>query len=143
MAGNSFSANNTSLILNGRGLTAFVDGDIIELNSVNPQTARTRGSDLVNIQNRSDRNVHDLVMRIMMYSDDHAYLNSQMNQGAPVIFNGSLKVNYIESNGTDGVLSWSLKDGSFTTKPSQVINNTDGNSLAEYTIQFNEAILIL
>lgn len=140
MANNSFSAENTSLILNGRGFTDFLDGDILELNPVNPQTARTRGRNGVNIQNRSDRDVHDLVMRVLMYSDDHKYLNSQLNQEVPVIFNGSLTINYTDDDGVPSVSAWRLQGGSFTEKPQYINNTQEGNSLVEYTIQFNSAI---
>jgi hypothetical protein len=140
MGANSFSTDNTSLILNGYGFTAYLDGDIIELNPVNPATARQRGAKLVNIIKRSDADVHDLIIRLMRYSNDDIYLNTQRNQPRPVIFTGSLKVNYLSETGVESVESYDLQGGSFTEQPPKVINNVDGNSLMQYTIQFDSCI---
>jgi hypothetical protein len=140
MASNSFATNAASLILNGHPFSDYLDGDIMQLTPVNPLTARQRGQNSVNIIKRSDSNVYDLVVRLLRNSADDVYMNIQANQPQPVVFNGSLQINFLNSSGDEGVEAWDLTGGSFTTQPTEVLNNIDGNSLMEYTIQFNQGI---
>jgi len=135
-----FNADATSLILNGNAIADFIEGDILELAPVNPLTSHVNGANgSVNINKRSDAGVHDLTVRVIKYSDSDVYLNSQLNQETPVLFNGSCKENYIK-DGNDGVESWLLENGSFTTRPGSVKNNTDGNSNVEYVLRFRNCV---
>ena len=136
----SFATETSSLILNGNGITDFAIGDYLELNAVNGITARVKGRNSVTISKRADAGVYDLVVRVMRYGKDDIYFNTQMQKDSPVVFNGSLKSNYITEEGVQAVESWDLRSGSFTTAPSVVYNNQDGNALMEYTIQFNQAV---
>lgn len=139
----SFATENTSLVLNGHGFSNYQDGDIIEAAWVNPLTTQTRGPNSVNIMKRSDSAVLDLTVRLMRFSGDDQYLNSQKNQIAPVIFAGTLTENFISEDGTAGVSSYNLNSGSMTDQPSQVISNTDGNFLMEYKFRFNDCIRVI
>lgn len=139
----SFSTENTTLILNGHGFNNYQDGDILELTWVNPLTVQSRGPAAVNIMKRSDSGVIDLTVRVMRYSDDDVYLNTQKNQNAPVIFNGTLTENYVDASGTNGVGTYSLSAGSLTDQPPQIINNIDGNFLMEYKFRFNDVIRVI
>lgn len=135
MAITSFKSESTTLILNDEVIADFINGDIIELAPVNPDTARTYGSNRsVNIQHRSDREVHTLKFRVMRDSDSDIWLNEQMNADKPVVFNGSVKEIFIK-DGEELVESFELQAGSYTDKPTHTKNNQDGNAQVEYTIE--------
>ena len=131
----SFKSESTTLILNDEVIADFINGDIIELAPVNPDTARTYGSNrAVNIQHRSDREVHTLKFRVMRDSDSDIWLNEQMNKEAPVVFNGNIKEIFVKDE-QEQVESFELQAGSFTDKPTHTKNNQDGNAQVEYTIE--------
>lgn len=135
MATVSFKAESTTLILNDQVIGDFINGDIIELAPVNPDTARTYGANQsVNIQHRSDRNVHTVKFRVMRDSDSDIWLNEQMNQDKPVVFGGSVKEIFIK-DGSEQTESFELQAGSFTDKPTHTKNNQDGNAQVEYTVE--------
>ena len=135
MAITSFKSDSTTLILNDEVIGDFINGDIIELAPVNPETARTYGSNrAVNIQHRSDKDVHTLKFRVMRDSDSDIFLNTQMNSDKPVVFNGSVKELFIR-DGEELTESFELQAGSFTDKPTHTKNNQDGNAQVEYTIE--------
>lgn len=135
MAITSFKSESTTLILNDEVIADFINGDIIELAPVNPDTARTYGSNRsVNIQHRSDREVHTLKFRVMRDSDSDIWLNEQMNASKPTVFNGSIKEIFIKDS-EELVESFELQAGSYTDKPTHTKNNQDGNAQVEYTIE--------
>jgi hypothetical protein len=61
-----------------------------------------------------------------------------MNQETPTLFNGSAKEAFIR-DGNNFEENWILQNGTFTTQPSEVKNNQDGNNIIEYTIRFRTA----
>jgi hypothetical protein len=139
MAVITFAADSTTLVLNGYAFNSFVSGDILELAPVNDLTSHVNSSaGGVNIQKRSDGDVHDLTIRVQRYSDDDTFLNSEMNQEQPTLFSGSLKENFVK-DGADGVESWLMENGSLTTRPTATKNDQDGNALMEYVIRFRSA----
>jgi len=128
--------DSVSLVLNGRAITAFEAGDILTLTPVADATSRVNASDGgVTVTRRTDGEAYDLLMRVQRFSDDDVFLNSAMNQALPVIFNGSLKQDG-QRDGEAFKESFSLENGSMTTRPTVGKNNTDGNGVMEYTIQF-------
>jgi hypothetical protein len=132
-------ADSTTLILNGRAITGFVAGDIMTLTPAADHSSQVIGSDGgITINRRADGDVYALMMRIQRYSDDDVFLNSAINQSLPVLFNGSLKQDF-QRDGEDFKESWALNNGSLTTKPTVVQNDTDGNAVMEYTISFRSA----
>jgi hypothetical protein len=139
MAVITMSADSTTLVLNGFAITDFAEGDVVELNPINELTSHVNGSaGAVNINKRNDAGVHDLIVRVQKFSGSDVFLNSQRNQPAPVVFNGSVKEDFTR-DGTAGAESYILENGSFTAQPSNVKNNTDGNGMIEYTIRFRTA----
>jgi hypothetical protein len=130
--------NSTTLTLNGYVFTDLIEGDAIELAPVNPKTFRINSAQGVTVGNRSDGDVHDLKIRVQKYGQDDVFLNSAMNQVDPVIFNGSMKENFIR-DGADGVGSWILELGSLTDRPTDLKNTQDGNAVIEYTVQVRAA----
>lgn len=139
MAVITMEADSTTLVLNGQAITDFAEGDIVELNPVNPLTSHVNGSSgAVNINKRNDGGVHDLIVRVQKFSASDVFLNNASNQAAPVVFNGSLKEDFTRDT-TAGAESYVLENGSFTTRPGNVKNNTDGNGMMEYTIRFRNA----
>lgn len=135
MAVITFKADSTTLILNGQVISDFINGDIIELSPVNPETVRTYGANRsVNIQQRADKDVYTLKFRVLRNSDSDIFLNNQLNSDKPVVFNGSLKEIFIK-DGTEYVESFEIEAGSFTDKPTYTKNNQDGNAEVEYTIE--------
>lgn len=139
MATITMAADSASLILNGFPIVDFAEGDILELNPVNPLTSHVNASaGGVNINARNDGGVHDLVIRVQKASASDVFLNSAANQAEPVVFNGSAKEDF-NRDGVAGSESYILESGSHTTRPSNVKNNTDGNSMMEYTLRFRNA----
>lgn len=135
----TMAADSVSLVLNGFAIVDFAEGDIVELNPVNPLTSHVNGSgNSVNINKRNDGGVHDLIIRVQKASASDVFLNSAINQAAPVVFNGSVKEDFIR-DGIEGSESYTLENGSHTTRPSNVKNNTDGNAMMEYTLRFRNA----
>lgn len=132
-------ADSTTVVLNGYLFTALAEGDESTLTPVNPATSHVNSSNGgVNINKRIDADVHDFVIRVQRNSEDDAFLNGIERQDTPVVINGTCKTNFIR-NGVDGVESYTLQNGSITTKPTQTNNNTDGNAVMEYTIRFRSA----
>ena len=139
MAVINVGAESSTLVLNGKAITDMVSGDIITLTPANPSTVQinsTNGG--VNINQRSDRQVYDLTMRVQRQSGSDVFLNNSLRQAPAVVFNGSLKEGY-SRDGVDGVESWILEGGSITSQPTKTVNNEDGNALSEYTIRFRSA----
>lgn len=135
----TFAADSTTLVLNGTSIVDFAEGDIITLTPVNPATSHVNSAGGgVNINAHVGADVYDLVIRLQALSASDAYLNGEERQPGITVFNGSLKENF-GRDGTDGVESWTLENGSFFTKPTRTYNNTDGNSLIEYTIRVRTA----
>ena len=135
----TMAADSVSLVLNGFPIVDFAEGDVVELNPVNPLTSHVNSAaGGVNINGRNDGDVHDLVIRVQKASASDVFLNSSINQAAPVVFNGSAKEDFIR-DGIGGSESYILENGSHTTRPSNVKNNTDGNAMMEYTIRFRSA----
>jgi hypothetical protein len=137
------NAESASFVLNGVSITDFIAGDWIEVNPVNPLTSHTDGAGgAVNINKRVDGDVHEVVFRVLRYSGSDVWLNDQMNSGDIVVLNGTLKEAYTQ-DGDDMVENWILERGSFTTRPSIVKNNQDGNDAVEYTVRFRTATRLL
>lgn len=135
----TFAADSTTLILNGRAVEDFASGDILELSPVNPVTTHVNGSGgSVAISKRSDGGVHILKHRVLQASDSDIAMNTALNQDSPVIFNGSIKENFVK-DGADGVDSFILENGSITDRPVVTKNDLEGNKMVEYTIQFRNA----
>lgn len=136
MAVIQIAAETATLVLNGTAITNVVEGDYIQLNPANALTSHVNSSaGGVNISKRVDGNVHDLVVRVQKYSQSDVFLNSAINQEVPVVFNGSLKEDFIR-DGDAGSESYILENGSITTRPGNTKNNQDGNAVMEYTIRF-------
>ena len=132
-------ADSTTLVLNGHLFNDFIDGDSLSLTPPNDLTSRNRSTRGLNIQKRSDADVKDLVFTVPKYSDDDIYMNSQINSQVPVVFDGSVKENYVK-DGVEFVTTYTLEAGTVTTQPTDQRNNVDGNQEMQYTIQFNKAI---
>lgn len=131
-------ADSVTLVLNGHAFTSFGVGDIITLTPANAQTSQVNSSDGgVSINTRSDANVHDMKVMIQKFSEDDIFLNSIIN-GGTVVLSGSMKEDF-NRDGTDGQESWTLENGSITTKPTDTKNDADGNATMEYTIRFRNA----
>ena len=131
--------DSTTLILNGEVINDLAEGDNITLAPVNPSTSRINSiGGGVNINSRSDSGVYDATIRVQLMSDSDVLLNTWSKQRPATIVNGSAKQGY-NRDGTDGVESWILEGGSFTTKPTRTSNSTDGNAMMEYVIQFRTA----
>ena len=82
--------------------------------------------------------MHDILINVQALSDSDSFLNSIERQDVPVPLSGSIKENF-NRDGVEGVESWLLENGTFTVKPTRTYNDTDGNALIAYTIQFRTA----
>ena len=132
----TFNADSTSLILNGTAILDFASGDILELAPVNPVTSHVNGSGgSVAISKRSDGGVHDLTIRVLQGSDSDIFLNTSQEQEDVVVFNGSIKENFVKDS-SDGVDTSLLENGSFTDRPTVTKNDLEGNKMMEYKIRF-------
>lgn len=129
-------ADSTTLVLNGTALPDFVAGDIITATPVNPLTSHVNSSNGgVTINKRTDGDVYDVAFTLQKFSASDLFMQSQVNQSSPVVFNGSMKEDYTRDT-TAGVETWILESGSITTQPTDTKNNTDGNANRQYTIRF-------
>lgn len=133
------AADSTTLTLNGTAILDFAEGDFLTLTPVNPLTSQTNSANGgVNINRRIDGDMYDMLFRVQKFSDSDVFMNSAVNQAVPVAFDGSAKDNFTK-DGNDGVETWTLQNGSITTRPTETKNNQDGNGLVEYTIRFRSA----
>lgn len=133
-------AENTTLILNSHALTAFAEGDYIELIPANEATSRANsGNGGVTIAKRMDSDVYDLTFRVQKFSEDDTLLNAWQSSSTPTAINGSSKESFLR-DGEEFTESFSLEAGSFTTQPTNTKNNQEPNALMEYTIQFRRAV---
>lgn len=134
------SADGATLTLNGRVMQDLQEGDSIELAPANPHSAQMNGvrPDSVTITSRSDRNVHDLTVRVQKFSADDTFLNSIRNAEFPEVIEGSLKESFIR-DGNDGEESWILEQGSMTDQPTETKNTQDGNAVMQYVFRFRNA----
>ena len=131
----TFKSDSTTLVLNGQVISDFINGDILEIAPVNPETSRTYGiNKAVNIQHRADKDVYTIKFRVMRNSDSDIWLNSQLNTPIPTVFDGSVK-EFFQKDGEEHIENWEIFAGSFTDKPTHTKNNQDGNSTVEYTIE--------
>lgn len=139
MAAITIPASGTTLTLNGTRIGDLAEGDAIVIAPVNDATNKTLGiNGGVAIKDRLDSGVADVTIRVLKFSDSDIFLNGALNQGAPVVFNGSVKRNFIR-DGVDGVETYTLENGSITTKPTNTINLQDGAEAMEYVINFRNA----
>jgi len=140
MAAIRLSATGSTLTVNGHVFNNLIEGDVIEVNPVNAKTSHVNGirPGDVTISNRSDGDVHDVVVRTQRFSDDDVFLNNLLNSEFPEILAGSLKESFIRG-GTEGTESWILENGSLTDRPSRVKNTQDGNAVMQYTMRFRNA----
>lgn len=139
MAVITLAADSTTLVLNGTPITDLVNGDTITLEAVNPATSQvTSTNGGTNINERSDRGVHNLTVRVQRFSESDVFLNNAKRQSPPTVMRGTMKEAFTR-DGTAGVESWLLENGSFTTQPTSTKNDQDGNALSEYVIQFRDA----
>lgn len=135
----SFNADATTLILNGKAISDFPEGDFLELNGVNPLTHRTNGAnDSVNITKRIDSEVADLVLRVMRYSDADIWLTNQRDSDEIVVLSGSIKESFIR-DGQKLSESFELVGGSFTDPVNHKKSNQEREQAVEYKIQFRAA----
>lgn len=135
----TLAADATTLILNGTAIIDTPAGDTITLAPVNPATGRNNAiNGGININERSDKGVYDMTVRVQKYSESDSFLNNLLRQSPPAVINGSAKTAY-SRDGQDSEQSWALEGGSFTTQPTDTQNDTDGNAVMEYTIQFRNA----
>jgi len=135
----TLAADSTTLILNGTALNDLAEGDTMVLAPVNPATSHVNAiNGGVTINERSDRGVYDLTVRVHKMSDSDVFLNNVLRSSPPTILNGSAKEDY-NRDGADLTESWLLESGSITTQPTNTKSSTDGNALSEYVIRFRSA----
>jgi hypothetical protein len=135
----TLAADSTTLILNGEPIKDLMAGDVITLTPVNPSTSHVNGNNgSVNINERSDKGVYDVLVNVQRFSETDDFLSKADRLSPPAVFNGSMKEDY-NRDGTAGVESWILENGSFTTRPTVTKNDQDGNALMAYTIRFRTA----
>jgi len=128
-----------SLILNGTPLADLAEGDAIVIAPVNPHSWRVnsaRGG--VTVGKHLGADVRDVTIRVEKGSQSDVQLNSWLNSQDVVLLEGSAKETYIR-DGQTSVESYTLTGGSLTTQPTNTKNNTDGNEVMEYVMQFRTA----
>lgn len=142
MATITYSTDSATLALNGRIITGFAIGDIIELTPLNDQTSRVNSADGVSITKRADAGVTDLIVRVQEKSDDDFWFNTLTAGNAPIVIDGSLRENFTK-DGVDGVDAWQFEGGSIVGKAPKMVNNIeDTQKVMEYRVQFRNATRI-
>ena len=139
MAGIALAVDSSTVVLNGTAIVDLIEGDYVVITPANPATSHVNSiNGGVNINERSDRGVHDLTLRVQRFSESDVFMNNLARQSPPVVINGSAKENYTR-DGVAGVESWIMENGSVTTQPTATKSSTDGNALQEYVIRFRNA----
>ena len=139
MAGIALAVDSSTVVLNGTAIVDLIEGDYVVITPANPASSHVNSiNGGVNINERSDRGVHDLTLRVQRFSESDVFMNSLARQSPPVVINGSAKENYTR-DGVAGVESWIMENGSVTTQPTATKSSTDGNALQEYVIRFRNA----
>ena len=139
MAGIALAVDSSTVVLNGTAIVDLIEGDYVVITPANPATSHVNSiNGGVNINERSDRGVHDLTLRVQRFSESDVFMNSLARQSPPVVINGSAKENYTR-DGVAGVESWIMENGSVTTQPTATKSSTDGNALQEYVLRFRNA----
>lgn len=132
-------ADATTVVVNGQAIADFAEGDIVTIEPMNAATSHINGiGGSVNINERSDKDVHAVTLRVLKYSESDAFLNNIKRQSPPPVLNGSIKTAYSRDN-AGAEESWLLEAGSITTQPTDTKNSTDGNAMMEYVMQFRVA----
>lgn len=132
-------ADATTLVINGQAIVNMAEGDIVTIEPVNEATSRINGiGGSININERSDKDVHNVTVRVLKYSESDAFLNNIRRQSPPPVINGSVKTAF-NRDGSEAEESWLLEGGSITTQPTDTKNSTDGNAMMEYVMQFRIA----
>lgn len=127
-----------SAVLNGTAITDLAVGDNLIIAAVNPATSHVNSSNGgVNINERSDRNVRDVTIRVQKFSDSDIFLNSIVRAQGIEVVSGTVKEAF-EKDGVLGVESWILSGGSILTEPTKTNNDIDGNAIMEYIFRFRQ-----
>ena len=134
-------ADATTFVLNGTPINDLVDGDVVSVTYSNPQTTQINSGNNTTIQERKDAQVADVVVNVVKYSDSDVFLNNLQNTKQKKAFEGSLKTLYYKDD-NETFETYQLTNGSFTAKPADTKNNTDGNALMTYTLRFSALRLI-
>ena len=134
-------SDTTTLRLNGHLFNDLAEGVAVEFESPNAATSRVNGasSNAVNIAPRSDRNVRVLKIRVQKGGADDVFLNSALNQSAPVVFNGSTRDDY-RRDGSAFSDAYTLENGSITTQPTDSRNTQEHEGAMEYYIEFRNVV---
>ncbi len=131
----SIPTGSASLILNGRAYTSFGEGDTVELTFSNNIAERNVGEgEVVNINERVDRNVAELTIRLMRKTDDDIALSAIANASPIIKIDGSLTENYIADD-VAGVETFAITSGNVMKHPDKKINNQDGEPMIEFVIE--------
>jgi hypothetical protein len=136
MAGIALAVDSSTVVLNGTAIVDLIEGDYVVITPVNPATSHVNSiNGGVNINERSDRGVHDVMLRVQRFSESDVFMANLARQSPPAVINGSAKESFTR-DGVAGVESWILENGSVTTQPTNTKSSTDGNALQEYVIRF-------
>jgi hypothetical protein len=138
MAYIGYDLGSTTLILDGRVISDFVTGTMIQMTFPNPDTSRFNGANggLV-VGKREDATICDIEFHLYRGSEDDVWLSTILSRREVNIFNGSLSVSY-KLDGKAKTETFTLKGGSITDQPQFTFSNTDGNPELVYKIQFRE-----
>ena len=134
-------ADATTFILEGTPIVDFVDGDVISITFANPHTTQINSGNNTTIQQRKDSQVADVVVNVVKYSGSDVFLNNLQNTKQKRQYKGSIKTLYYKDD-NETFETYQLNNGSFTAKPADTKNNTDGNALMSYTLRFSALRLI-
>ena len=132
-------ADATTVVLNGRAIVDMAEGDIVTIEPVNDASSHINGiGGSVNINERSDKDVHNVTLRVLKYSESDSFLNNVRRQSPQPVLTGSIKTAF-NRDGAEAEESWLLEGGSITTQPTDTKNTTDGNAMMEYVMRFRVA----
>jgi len=91
MATLTYSAESTTLTLNGFVIEDLSTGDVIQVAPVNPATSHVNSQNGLTISRRSDADVHDLTVRVQKGSRSDSCLQNAANQTHPTVLSSSMK----------------------------------------------------
>lgn len=139
MAYITLNADSTTVVLNGHICSSLAEGDQVVLTFDNDFTSHVNSANGGStINKRSDHGVCTMTLRVQKFGDDDIFLNSAINTDEIAVFDGSVKESF-NRDGSAGVESYILEQGTIVGKPANTKNSLEGNAMMEYSIRFRNA----
>ena len=132
----SIRSDLATLTIDNDTITDFISGDYLTLEPENEASQQTYGAGgAMTISKHIASDVHTLKFSVLRYSDSDILMQNKLNQKEIQVMQGAIKETF-DKDGKEMIATYSLLNGTFTTRPTYAHNNEDGSASVEYTIKF-------